>query len=299
MFRGCARAHVGLLVAAACVLAGVSAAAQETGAATSATSRSDDIVRLKSGALFRGTISELVPADHVEILLITGETRRFPMADVDYAGAIGGLPARPALLPAPAPPPPSPSTAATAASTASTVRFQAKGDVPELALGEVTGDVISGRGGHTYRTLCTAPCAPDLSPGGHRLVLPDVSTTVHSVYIPFGPSTLQATVTTHHGGQAVGLAVLWVGALGGAGLVTAGALEDSNHFLAYGLTGTGLLIGGLVGGIWILAASASETRLEVLPGLPPSTTSATSWLRAEAPRLDARSPQGLTFRARF
>ncbi len=295
IYRGCVRAYVGLLCAGLCVLAGSSAEAQGPGAQTISPSRNDDVVRLKSGALFRGTISELVPGDHVEILLSTGETRQFPMLDVDYAGAIAGLPATRALAPAPASPQPGTSPV----STVTTVSFQARGDVPALALGEVIGDVIGGKGGHTFRTLCTAPCSLDLLPGRHRLVLPDVSTEVHSVHIPVGPSTLRATVVTHYGGVLAGLAMMCVGSLGGSGIIVAGGVEDSSHFLGYGLAGTGLLLGGLVGGIWLLVASGNEAHFEVLPGLPPSSTGATSRLRAEAPQLDARWPQGLTFRARF
>ena len=129
---------------------------------TPGVARNDDIVRLKSGALFRGTISQLLPDDRVEILLTTGETKWFSMSDVDYAGALVSLPPRTTSQPTPVEiTPPTRS-----------IRFDAVGDAATLTLGVVTGDVVGGRGpAFTYRRLCAAPCAPDLSPGSHRLLL--------------------------------------------------------------------------------------------------------------------------------
>lgn len=45
-----------------------------------------DIVRLKTGGLIRGTISELVPGDYVMVVTVAGHTRTLAMADVEYAG---------------------------------------------------------------------------------------------------------------------------------------------------------------------------------------------------------------------
>ncbi|HEY4103317.1 MAG TPA: hypothetical protein VGM44_05470, partial [Polyangiaceae bacterium] len=51
-----------------------------------------DLVRLKDGSMLRGTIAELKPNDFVTIVLITGETRKIPFANVDYAGSASGAP---------------------------------------------------------------------------------------------------------------------------------------------------------------------------------------------------------------
>lgn len=48
----------------------------------------DSIVRLKSGAYFKGNIIESIPDDHVKILLPDGSTRSEKTSDVAYAGPI-------------------------------------------------------------------------------------------------------------------------------------------------------------------------------------------------------------------
>jgi hypothetical protein len=50
--------------------------------------RLPDIIRSKDGSLFRGTIVEMVVNDYVVIVTLTGESRRFALADVSYAGAV-------------------------------------------------------------------------------------------------------------------------------------------------------------------------------------------------------------------
>jgi hypothetical protein len=61
-----------------------------------------DVVRLKNGGLLRGTISELVPGDFVSIVLITGESRKVPYADVQYAGSSSDPANASAVAPSPA-----------------------------------------------------------------------------------------------------------------------------------------------------------------------------------------------------
>ena len=42
-----------------------------------------DTIHLRSGGLFRGRVTEILPGDHVTVVLPTGETKRFPWVDVD------------------------------------------------------------------------------------------------------------------------------------------------------------------------------------------------------------------------
>lgn len=45
-----------------------------------------DVVRLKNGGMVRGSIIELAPSSFVVVELKNGETRRFEMSEVEYAG---------------------------------------------------------------------------------------------------------------------------------------------------------------------------------------------------------------------
>jgi hypothetical protein len=73
-----------------------------------------DEVQLKDGRAFRGTITESAPGDHFDLLLPSGQVRRFPASDVAYAGPAANAPSGPPATPAPAPttaPAPAPSAA--------------------------------------------------------------------------------------------------------------------------------------------------------------------------------------------
>ena len=50
---------------------------------TESTTTTVDTVHLRSGGLFRGRVHEIVPGDHVSIVLPTAETKRIPWAEVD------------------------------------------------------------------------------------------------------------------------------------------------------------------------------------------------------------------------
>jgi hypothetical protein len=56
-----------------------------------------DVVKLKDGSLYRGTIVELVAGDHVDLRLPSGETKHWPMATSLMRGAptASRAPARP------------------------------------------------------------------------------------------------------------------------------------------------------------------------------------------------------------
>lgn len=63
-----------------------------------------DLVRLKNGGMVRGSILELVPDSFVVVELKNGETRRFEMSEVEYAGPEDRFePARPTESPSPEP----------------------------------------------------------------------------------------------------------------------------------------------------------------------------------------------------
>ena len=53
------------------------------GAITESTTTTIDTVHLRSGGMFRGRVTEILPGSHVTVLLTTGESRKIPWADVD------------------------------------------------------------------------------------------------------------------------------------------------------------------------------------------------------------------------
>ncbi len=53
------------------------------GSVTESTTATVDTVQLRSGGMFRGRVTEIVPGDHVTIVLTTGEGRRIVWRDVD------------------------------------------------------------------------------------------------------------------------------------------------------------------------------------------------------------------------
>ena len=53
------------------------------GAVMESTTATGDTVHLRSGGMFRGRVTEIVPGDHVTVLLATGESRRVTWHDVE------------------------------------------------------------------------------------------------------------------------------------------------------------------------------------------------------------------------
>jgi hypothetical protein len=191
-----------------------------------------DLVKLKDGSMYRGTIAELVAGDHVVITLATGETKRFAMADVASAGPAPTAP--PVAPPAPPPPPPASSTgAASLALTANTddVTFSIKtGEAEFSGAGFAGGRAVYVSGtADAYSTICTAPCTTSLTLGTHRMGLTQggghVVPAEEAVTIT-GPGKLEGTYTSRLGVRAAGLVVLIAGVGGGTALMLAGMKAD-------------------------------------------------------------------------
>ncbi|MBX3262582.1 MAG: hypothetical protein KIS78_02355 [Labilithrix sp.] len=80
--------------------------------ATPTASATIDAVHLRNGGLYRGRVTEIVPGDHVTVIVDQGETKRVPWAEVDRViVATTAVPAPPTSttpargIPAPATPP--------------------------------------------------------------------------------------------------------------------------------------------------------------------------------------------------
>lgn len=168
---------------------------EETQAAVAA----PDLVRLKDGSMLRGTIGELVANDHVTIVTVTGETRRFNLTEVSYAGPASQAPA-PMAIAAPvtasaksdaaAPRKGEGKTEVASGAEAGKARLRLSANYPNVTFYVNTGQVRGGFTGYVsghwrqpgelmfgeissnyYERLCTAPCTATLPEGRHNLAL--------------------------------------------------------------------------------------------------------------------------------
>jgi hypothetical protein len=164
---------LGAVCSAELLLASAGAVAQTaTPAATAApaaTATAPDVIVLKDGSRYRGTIAELVKDGPITIVLITGETRKLMSADVAYAGPAAGEP--PPATPWP------PVVSAEAVVAAPAAPLAAVADAPDEApaagsklvrvrftANRVGSEVFVRQADRRYRKICTAPCVSDFEP---------------------------------------------------------------------------------------------------------------------------------------
>jgi hypothetical protein len=148
-----------------------------------------DVVRLKNGGILRGTISELVPGDYVSIVLITGEPRKVPYADVQFAGPTNEAAAT--VAPAPARTPDAGAATAVAPASGAMSSNKAAETQPFTVVHaqESRVDVTAKQQGLTlfrrsasagvngvgfvngYDEVCTAPCNVSIPAGTHTFAV--------------------------------------------------------------------------------------------------------------------------------
>jgi hypothetical protein len=267
-----------LVVFPALLLAPTAVRAQETGATkdaetapatdTAAAETSDmppppppasppDLVRLKDGAMYRGTIGELVPEGQVTMVLVTGETRRFEMKDVAYAGPATDDPgSAPDRAPAKSVPrEPETKRAERRPAGAPLVTVQGKpvdlritADTPHLTLhvssgmgrshGTVVGVSAYPRNdwfvgnmsavGQRFDRICTAPCEATLPAGTYTLAaaVPDEELVIVDDPVVLRESgLLRASYESNAGIRTTG----WV--VGGSSLVAGIALSLVGYYV--------------------------------------------------------------------
>jgi hypothetical protein len=292
-----------------------------------------DVVKLKDGSMFRGTIMELVPSDHVDITLSSGQSRRFPMRDVAYAGPASGEPSTPPPLPAPSQPapaqpsppaqPPPPEPMITVRGDRADVRLEAnEGDVSFLVRtgqGEFSGSGYAwGRGGvsvwgqsRDYSIICTAPCDARIPVGTHRLALTQgggrAIETDDPIEVP-GPSTLHGIYESRTGTRVAGWIVLGASVVAGTVvmLTSIKSKQDcsigpndcyptSDFDTTQFLVGTGIMAAGTVVGL-VLGLQKDHATIEVVPQGPPRAMLRMPSLAREGASLDG---SGLALRYRF
>ena len=204
---------------AAVLAAGLAPAATTWSAGASAQQAAPalgDEVKLRDGSVFRGTITELVPGNHVDLLMASGQTRRFAAADIAYAG--------PAKRPPAAADP-----GGGGRGHGVDVHVVADQDDVQLLIrigqGEVQGAAWGYNGAvayegiaRDYAIVCTAPCDAQLPLGLQRLALSHHGGRTVEADDPVelrGPSTLRAQYESRQGvriaGYAVGIASLATG----------------------------------------------------------------------------------------
>ena len=284
-----------------------------------------DVVKLKDGSLFRGTITALVAGDHVDLLLPSGETRQFAMSDVTYAG-----PAASAAPAAPAPVTSSPPVEPAYTVTGRKVAVHVEADEPGMQLLVKAGQGVVSGGGYSfggggfvyggrvtdYAVLCSAPCESRMPAGTHQLALSRASGGVLAVDPPVEierASTLKPHIESRKGIRAAGLLILIASVTGGLVLIGTSTHDrtscdpsfggcsstpqvDSTRFGA----GLAVLTFGTIVGI-VMMVTHDKASIEVVPSaasrlsLSPGQTGD----RAFATRASPDSVPGMTLRVRF
>jgi len=241
-----------------------------------------DIVKLKNGGLIRGKISELIPGDVVVIVTLTGDTRRFPMSEVEYAG--------PEKSASPAAPPREKAAAKPAAP-----------DEPEEAEGPGTVTVrlesvdepieffgnLETEPKERADSLCKAPCDIPLAPGNYKFALGAPGSKDPTDATPIvrltGPATVRGKYRSRTGLRAAGGLTLFIGTI--AGLVIWGTASGEEELCYTNVNGfrtcenvdvvndVQLWMGRMIMGASIITGLILVTRgdsatVEIVPGSP-------------------------------
>lgn len=220
-----------------------------------------DIVRLKNGGFLRGTIAELAPGDFVTLVLVTGETRKIPYADVQYAGAADHDPANTAAVSAPRTTTTS-ARAGTSLSDAPAVRSES-GEIRPFAIVHAPESVIQVKPDGIslfrrsdvgkYEELCTAPCSLSVPAGTHTFAIGKPGgkpIKANPVSLPPGNATVTAAFVDRSAIR-ITSAVLGVASTAAGIALFVGSTPDAGQDAAPSagrvLGATGLMMLGVVG----------------------------------------------------
>lgn len=235
-----------------------------SGAASAQSATPPDVVVLKDGSRYRGTIAELLKNGPVTIVLITGETRKLKAADITYAGPSANEPgasapssnaaadAWPPVVSAEAPVvPATPAPAAEAAAPAPTapiaepervkIRFFSNRD---------NAEVFARRPGKRFRKLCLAPCARELAPAVYNIGVrfnPEGEIQGLRTVVLDQPVTVEVDYRSRNGLRGAGGLVVGIAALTAAlSFFYLAVAKHPTDELAYVGIGTGV-VGSVVG----------------------------------------------------
>jgi hypothetical protein len=268
--------------------------------APSPQSQAKDVVRLKNGGLLRGSIAELVPGEFVVIVLITGETRRVPAAEFDYAG------------------PDREPEEQSEEEEEEEEKEEAEEEVEQPAPRRPSGKIVrsmdhrpmeemvsvkSARGevkvyvrapaagsGKRFAELCKTPCDVYLEPGEYEMALSELDSSEpvearERVRIE-GSENLEASYESRASTRAAGVVILLLGTLGGGAIIASANEENSSAQVTIG----GVLVAGsLAGGIVMITRSdiveidIVQSSASLLPsrgalaGIPDASASRVAW----------------------
>jgi hypothetical protein len=256
------------------------------------------VVVLKNGDMLRGTISERKTGESVVFVMMTGEVRTIPWADVKYAGPESERPKVAAEGKPQSTQRDSVRPFVTVRSGEAPFNFRATPTDEPVTLhvhsgsATVVGHGFTTRGtaamyvgaADSYSTICTAPCSATLPAGTHRLALSQGRGTPVESDEPTplaGPSDLQGEYVSRQGTRIAGWIVMLGSGVAGTVLMLS-ALEEKeectpdhsggepycstttelNGTRLWG--GTGVIAGGTLVGL-ILAITPDEARITVAP----------------------------------
>lgn len=242
-----------------------------SGAASAQSAAPPDLVVLKDGSRYRGTIAELVKNGPVTIVLITGETRKLKAADISYAGPTANEPGASVSSPsaavdAPWPPvvsaeaPVVPATPQPAAQTPVTPAPAPVASEPERVKirffsNRDHAEVFARQPGKRFRKLCLAPCVRDLTPAIYTIGVrfnPEGEVEPLRRVVLDQPATLEVDYRSRNGLRSAGGLVVGMGALAAAmSFFYLAVARNPSEELAYVGIGSGVV--GAVVGIALLA----------------------------------------------
>jgi hypothetical protein len=232
-----------------------------------------DIVRLKNGGLVRGSISELVPGESVTVITLTGESRKFDMNEVSYAGSVANDPG----AAEPAPPAAATNEAKPADKArpyvtveATEARLHLVSDPPGLVFARQDASAFSGdRKATGYARLCAAPCDITL-PAGTETISVTAETERHPykiqvIRIPGGHSELRAYYRDNQSTRNRGWLIMGAGVVGGAALIALSIKLEESPPKPILLLGYATALAGIGVGIGFLLVR-DDARFELVPG---------------------------------
>ena len=252
-----------------------------------------DVVKLKNGGLLRGSIAELVPGEFVVIVLITGETRRVPAAEFDYAGPDQQSSEGAESDEEQAEEGDEEEEAEEEEEETPARRRRARKGGPSMdqGSGEELVSVNStsaplkvyvrapseGDGsGKTYSELCKTPCDVYMKSGEYEMALSaldsDEPVAARERVSIDGTANLEATYQSRSGLRGGGVVIMLIGAVAGIAIIADAAGSQGKEDTAQVTLGGLVLGGGIAAGI-VMMTRADIVEIDVVPSasslLPP------------------------------